>query len=70
MNKRNYFHTFNVTDKKNLSLREAFDVAQDIIDDVSTILVNEWPKNSEIILREITENTQGIKTYHFGVVAV
>lgn len=67
MNTYKIFHKFNVTNSPNLSVKDAFEVAQDILEDVSSTLRNEWPKQTELRLKDITEDEDGIKTYHFHV---
>lgn len=64
------YHEFQVTHKVNLSMAEAFQVAQDILDDVSSTLRKEWPKRTELRLRDVTKNENGIKVYHFHVLAL
>lgn len=61
------FHKFAVTDKKDLSPREAFEIAQEIVDDVSSTLRSEWPKKSQLALDDITK-LNGVRTYHFKVI--
>jgi hypothetical protein len=66
---KSVYHTFKVTDKKDLSPREAFEVARDIIEDVSTTLRDEWPRTTQLALANITKEND-VRVYHFEVLEV
>lgn len=68
--KNNVYHTFQVTHKVDLTVQEAFNVAQDIVEDVSSTLRKEWPKRTQLALYDITKNEKNVKVYHFHVLEV
>lgn len=70
MSQNKVFHTFNVTHKVNLTIQQAFEVAQDIVEDVSTTLRAEWPKRTELRLKDFTTDANGVRTYAFQVIEV
>jgi hypothetical protein len=64
---KNVYHRFQVTDKKDIGPQEAFEIAKDIVDDISSTISDEWPKRSQLGLVEITKQN-GIRVYHFEVI--
>lgn len=70
MSQNKVFHTFNVTHNKNLTLKEAMEVAQEIYEDVSHTLRKDWPKRTELRLKDFTTNAFGIRTYEFQIIEI
>lgn len=61
------FHRFFVTHKTDITPQEAFRVAQDIVEDASTTVPDQWPKRTQLALEDITKK-DGVRTYHFKVI--
>jgi hypothetical protein len=60
------YHSFNVTDRRSLSLIEAYNVANEILLDLADTL-EDYPKHYELHLRDITLDLNNVKIYHFDI---